>query len=137
MGRSGSREKINLFGELEMTNRVFQENRARDCQTNEKLRRYFCEETDRARHLRIDELSMQKERNPSIVSQLLTHIQDLQNKVNSLTDARDFYDPETASSSGASHVPNQPMNIPNPRGMLSRGIASRYTEFHGYFRKRF
>ena len=26
------REKINLFGELEMRNRIFQENRARDCQ---------------------------------------------------------------------------------------------------------
>ena len=77
-----------------------------------------CEETDRARQLRIDELSMQQERNPSTVSQLL--IQDLQNKVTSLTDAREFYDPETASSSGSSHVPSQPLNIPSPRGMLSR-----------------
>ena len=31
------------------------------------------------------------------MSQLLTQIQDLQNKVSSLTDARDFYDPETAT----------------------------------------
>ena len=40
------------------------------------------------------------------VSQLLTQIQDLQNKVNSLSDAREFYDAETASSSGATHVPS-------------------------------
>ena len=70
--------------------------------------------------MRVDELSMQQERNPTTVSQLLTQIQDWQNKVNSLRDARDFYDPETASSSGASHVPSQPLNIPSPTGKLSR-----------------
>ena len=58
------------------------------------------------------------------VSQLLTQIQDLQKEVNSLTDARDFYDPETASSSRASHVPSEPLNIPNPRGMLCRDSGS-------------
>ena len=63
---------------------------------------------------RIDESSMQQERNPSTVSQLLTRIQNLRNKVNSLTDAREFDDPETASGSGASHVPSQPFNIPSP-----------------------
>ena len=55
------------------------------------------------------------------MSQLLTQIQDLQNKVNSLTDAREFYDPETASRlSGTTHVPSQPLNTPSPREMLSR-----------------
>ena len=64
---------------------------------------------------------MQQERNPTSVSQLLTQFQDLQNTVNSLSDAREcFYDPATASGSGASHVPSQPLNIPSPRGMLSR-----------------
>ena len=33
---------------------------------------------------------MDQERNPTTVSQFLTHIQDLQSKVNSLSDARDF-----------------------------------------------
>ena len=86
----------------------------------EELPRSCCEETGRARQLRIDELSLQQERHPSIASQLLTRSQDLQNKVNSLTDARDLYDPQTASSSGASHVPNQPLNVPSPRGTLNR-----------------
>ena len=70
--------------------------------------------------MKIDELSMQLERNPATVSQLLTQIQDLQNKVNSLNDAREFYDPETASSSGATHVPSPSLNVPSPRGMHSR-----------------
>ena len=49
------------------------------------------EKTDRARQLRIEELSMQQERNPSTESQFLTQLQDLQNKVNSLTDAKDLF----------------------------------------------
>ena len=38
---------------------------------------------------------------PTTVSQLLTQVQDLQNKVNSLSDVREFYDCELGSSSGA------------------------------------
>ena len=52
------------------------------------------------------------------MSQLLTQFQDLQYKVNSLSDAREFYDPETGSSSGATHVPSQPSTIPSPRTKL-------------------
>ena len=79
-----------------MRNRIFQESRARECQ------------------------DMQQERNPSTVSQLLTLIQVLQNKVNSLTNERELHDLDTASSSGASHVPSQPLKNQSPRGMLSR-----------------
>ena len=57
---------------------------------------------------------------PSAVSQFLTQIQDLQNKVNSLADAKEFFDPETASSSAASNVPSQPLIIQSPSGILSR-----------------
>ena len=85
------------------------------CQEIEEIRRICWEGTDRARHLKFDELSVQQERDPNTVSQLLTVIQDLHNKLNSLSDARDFHDPETASISGASHVPSQPLTIPSPR----------------------
>ena len=112
-------EKINSFGELEIRNRIFQGNRARDCREIEELQRICCEETDRVRQLRIDKFSMQQERNPSAVNQFLSQIKDLQNKVNSLTDAREFHDPYTASGSGTFHVPSQLLNIPSPRGMLS------------------
>ena len=114
------RENIKLCGKLKMRSILFQESRARNCQEIEELRRICCEETNRPRQLRIDELSVQQERNPSTVSQLLTQIQDWQNKVNSLTDAREFYDPETASSSAASHFPNQSLNISSPTGVLCR-----------------
>ena len=98
-----------------MRNRLFRENQATDCQEIEESRTDCCEETDRARQARIDELSVQQERNPTTVSQLLAQIRDLQNKINSLSGAREFYDPETASSSGATHVPSQPSAIPSPR----------------------
>ena len=70
--------------------------------------------------MKIDDLTMQQRGNPSAVNHLLAQIQDLHNKVSSLNDARCFYDPQTASSSGVSHVPNQSLNIPSPRGMVSR-----------------
>ena len=45
-------------------------------------------------------------------------IQGLQNKVNSLSDAREFDDPESGSSSGATHVPDRtstiPIQVPEP-----------------------
>ena len=50
----------------------------------------------------------------------MTQIRELQNKVNALSDARDFYNPETASSSGATRVPSQPFTIPSPRTMPYR-----------------
>ena len=40
----------------------------------------------------------------------MAQIEDLQDKVNSLNDAREFFVPETASTSGVSHVPSQPMS---------------------------
>ena len=40
-----------------------------------------------------------------------------QNKASSLSDAREFYDPGSGSSSGATHVPDQASVIPSPRTM--------------------
>ena len=108
-------EERNSCGEVELRSRHFQESQAKDCQEIEELRRICCEDADRAR---IDELSLHQARKPMIVSQLLAQVQDLQNKVNSLPVAREFHDPETASSSGSSHVHSQPSTIPSPRGML-------------------
>ena len=65
------RDQISLYEELEVRNRLFRENQARDCQENEELRRICREETDRARQARIDELSVHQKRNPTTVSQLL------------------------------------------------------------------
>ena len=53
----------------------------------------------------------------------MVQIQALQDKVNSLSDAKEVYDPETASSSGLSHVPSQPMSFQSPREMTSRDFC--------------
>ena len=76
------REKI--FFELDMREESSKKIAQDIAKKLRKLRRICCEETERARQLRIDDLSMQQERNPSIVRKLLTQIQDLQKKVNSL-----------------------------------------------------
>ena len=70
--------------------------------------------------MKIDELSVQQRENPSSVNQLLVQIQELQHKVNSLNDSREFSDLETASSSGLFHVPSQLMSTLSPRRMISR-----------------
>ena len=55
------RERRSAY-ELEMRNRLFNESRTRSCQEVEELRRICCEDTDRARQARIDELSIHQEK---------------------------------------------------------------------------
>ena len=76
-----------------------------DCQEIEELRIICCEQTDQARKQDL-KLSMQQQRNPTTESEVMAQTRKLQNKVNSLSDAREFYDPESGSSSGATHVPD-------------------------------
>ena len=61
-----------------------------------------------------------KRKNQSAVNQPIVQFQELHDKANSLSDCRDFYDPETASSSGLSHVPSNPLSIPSLCGLISR-----------------
>ena len=55
-----------------------------------ELRKICCVEADRAGRLKLNELSMQQKEHLSTVKQLMALIQDLQDKVNSLNDARVF-----------------------------------------------
>ena len=103
-----------------MRNKLFQESRTKDCQEIEELRRRCCEESDRARQAKLDELSMMQQRDPQTVSQLLAQMRESQDKVNSLSDAREFHDPETAGSSGASHVTSPPLTNPSYRTVPRR-----------------
>ena len=68
---------MRLYGELELRNMLFQEDHARDCQEIEELRRICCEEANRARQVKNDELSVHQKRNPTTVSQLIAQIRDL------------------------------------------------------------
>ena len=54
------------------------------------------------------------------MNQLLSQIWTLQDQENAMNEEKEFYDPETASSSGMSNVPSQSSKIPSPGGMLSR-----------------
>ena len=65
----------------------------------------------------IDEMSMQQERDPTIVSQLLNQIQDLQNQVNSLSDAREFL---------RSRNNEQLWSIPRSQSTLDHSESQRY-----------
>ena len=105
------RKKINLCGEREMRNRLHREGQTRTCHEIEELGRICREKTNQVRQLKTDALSLRQEKDPNTVSQLLTQVQKSQNQVNSFEDAREFHDLDTASSSGASHVPGQPLTI--------------------------
>ena len=48
-----------------MRNKLFQESRTKDCQEIEELRRRCCEESDRARQAKLDELSVMQQRGSS------------------------------------------------------------------------
>ena len=100
-----------------MRNKLFQESRTKDCQEIEELRRRCCEESDRARQAKLDELSVMQQRDPQTVSQLLAQMRESQDKVNSLSDAREFHDPETAGSSGYQSTLNKSelQNCASPR----------------------
>ena len=60
-GCQAQREKSWLSEELEMRNKAFQEDRARDCQEMDELQRICCAEAERAPPLRIDEKSFYSE----------------------------------------------------------------------------
>ena len=134
MGRSQS-DKICLYGELELRSRLFQENHAKDCQEIEELRSICCEEADRARQARSDELSVQRETIPAAVSQMMAQTRELQNKVNSLSDAGELYDTDPGSSSGATHVLDQTSTIPSSR-TKPRCAKKPDITTHGYVRDR-
>ena len=58
----------------------------------------------------------------------MVQIRDLQNKVNSLSDSRECYDPESGSSSGATHVLTStilsPRTLPRCDSGLLRGTLN-------------
>ena len=85
-----------------------------------RIEKMCCTEAEKANQLRMDDLSIQEKESKSTVNQVMVQIQELQHKVNSPNDAREFFDPETASSFGSSHVPSQPMSIPSLRELISR-----------------
>ena len=87
-----------------MRNKLFQESRTKDCQELKNCEGVAVKRVTELDKQKLDELSMMQQRDPQTVSQFLAQMRESQDKVNSLSDAREFHDPETAGSSGASHV---------------------------------
>lgn len=86
----------------------------------EELEKICCTEAERTQQLRVDDLSRQElQESQSTLNQLTVQIQEVQDKANSLNESRGFHDPETASSSGLSHVPSHPMIVPSSSGGLA------------------
>ena len=115
MGWSSSKNKTIYYSEnwvrrIEPTKNITQE-------IAKKWRNY--EEYAVSKRMESDNWELKKE-NPSAVNQLLSQIQELQDKVNSLNEEKEFCALETAISSGMFHVLNQPSSIPSPRGMIGR-----------------
>ena len=80
-----------------------------------------CTASGRTQQLRVDDLSRHELRESQFtVNQFAVQIQESQDKVDSLNDARDFHDLETASSFGLSHVPIHPSNVPSSLGKRCR-----------------
>ena len=83
------------------------------------------EELKWVQELRVDEFSRHKLiEDQNTVNELLARIQELQNEVNCMNDARDFKDAESVRSGQLSHVPSKPALFPSPRGELG-GMLSR------------
>ena len=133
------RDKMSLYGDLEMRNRFFREKIKQKIANNLKNWEEFVAKKQIEQQARIDELSMHQERKPTIVRQLVTQIQDLQNKANNLSDARGFLhfcnseqvwsDPRSQST--LYYSDSQDHALPRLR------IAARYTEYCGNSWKRF
>ena len=121
------REKSWLCTELDRKERLLQEDRMRSLQEKQELKKMCCIEAEKAKQLRRDELSIQEKESKSTVNHLMVQIQELRDKVNSLSEAREFYDPETASRFRLSSWIDQPRFLP----------AVRYTELTWYIKKRF
>ena len=116
------REQIMLHAELDNRERELFRKLVLELFRNWKMRKICCTEAERPQQVRVNELSRQERESQSTVNQLTVQIQGPQHKVNSLNDSREFY-PETASSSGLSHVPSHPVSVRSPCGMLSRDFC--------------
>ena len=84
------------------------------------------EELKRAQNGGMDESSRQELRESQFtVTEHTAQIQELQDKVNSMGDSREFQDVESVCSSTLSHVPTQPEIVSRPCGFPSRDQCQR------------
>ena len=107
------REQSRLWEELSMKEKVLRDTQIRNM--------HEMGEINRAQELRVDEISVQQLReNHETIQQLTSHLQQMQEQMNSMNDSGDFQDVESNSSGRLSHVSSQLAMIPSSRSKLSR-----------------
>ena len=111
--------------ELELKNRLRKESCTRSRQEIEELRRRCNKGDNTLTQHRLDEHSLQQKSDPDAVSQHMTQFKDFQDKVNFLSDARECHALDSRSSSGRSHVPNQPRVVSSSTRQPSRDSGGR------------
>ena len=115
------REQALLHAELQNRERAHQDARIKIIQEVEELNEICCSRADRTQDSRTDSLSRHEESHlgkclrgsQPTVDQLTVQIQEVQEHINDLNDARHFEHLETVSSSGSFHVPSHPSVVPS------------------------
>ena len=78
-------------------------------------------EMNRAQEPRLDEFSLQKLKGShESVQRLTSQLQEMQERMNSMSDSWEFQEVESNHSGKLSYAPSQPAMIPSSRSMLSR-----------------
>ena len=107
------REQARLHEELTQREKVLRDTRIRNIHKVEALRRF--------QEMRIYEFSRTELRESQATFQeLISQIQELQERMNQMNDSREFHDVESICSGKLSYVPTQPVVVPSQCGMLSR-----------------
>ena len=107
------REQGRLQEELSMKEKVLRNTQIRNMHEMGEIKR--------AQELRADEVSVQKLReNHETTQQLTSHLQEMQDQMNSMNDSGDFQDVESNFRRRLSHVSSQPAMISSSRSLLCR-----------------
>ena len=69
---------------------------------------------------RIDEVCAKIMKNHETIQKLTSHLQEMQEQMNSMSDSGEFQDVESNYSGRLSYVSSHPAMIPSSRSMLSR-----------------
>ena len=106
------REQVRLQEELSMKEQALRETQIRNMHEMGVMKR--------AQELRDDEFCEQKMREiHEAIQRVTSQVQELQERMNYLTDSGEFHDVESNSCGKFSHIPSQPARIPSPRSTLS------------------
>ena len=107
------REQVRLQEESSIKEKVLRDTQIRSMHEMGEMKK--------AQELRVDEVSVQKLREShKTIQKLTSQLQEMQDRMNSMSDLGDFQEVESNHSGRLSYVSSQPAMIPSSRSMLSR-----------------